>query len=120
MTHYLRNTLLWTLALCGAVALFNYIVDPYSIYHFESADTDRLSRVEQFYQMRISKPWQVTQIKPNAIVIGTSRSGGIHPRHPSWSRQQSFNFSVPGMTPYELLRFIEHAQANGLTHRVVR
>jgi hypothetical protein len=113
MTRYLRNTLFLTLALCSAVAAFNYIVDPYSIYRFSSADSDRLSRVEQFYQMRISKPWQVAQLKPTAVVVGTSRSAGIHPEHPSWAGQQSFNLSVPGMTPYELLRFIEHAQANG-------
>ena len=113
MTRYLLNTLFLTLALCSAVAVFNYIVDPYSIYHFENADTDRLSRVEQFYQMRLSKPWQVTQVKPTAVVVGTSRSGSIRPTHPSWAEQPSFNLSVPGMTPYELLRFIEHAQAKG-------
>ena len=119
MTRYLRNTLFLTLALCSAVAAFNYFVDPYSIYHFESADSDRLSRVEQFYQMRISKPWQVAQVKPTAVVIGTSRSAGIHPRHPSWDGQQSFNLSVPCMTPYELLRFIEHAQANGPLNKLM-
>jgi hypothetical protein len=113
MTRYSLNIIFLTLALCSAVAVFNYIVDPYAVYHFKNADSERLSRVEQFYRMRLSKPWQLPQIKPTAAVIGTSRTGSISPNHPSWPEQQSFNLSVPGMTPYELLRFIEHAQANG-------
>lgn len=113
MTRYSLHILFLTLALCSAVAIFNYIVDPYSVYHFKNADSDRLSRVDQFYRMRMSKPWQLSQIKPTAVVIGTSRTGSISPNHPAWPEQQSFNLSVPGMTPYEMLRFIEHAQANG-------
>jgi hypothetical protein len=113
MTRYSLNILFLTLTLCSAVAVFNYIVDPYAVYHFKNADSERLSRVEQFYRMRLSKPWQLSQIDPTAVVIGTSRTGSISPSHPSWPEQQSFNLSVPDMTPYELLRFVEHAQANG-------
>ena len=118
MTRYSLHILFLTLALCGAVAVVNYRVDPYAVYHFKNADSERLSRVEQFYRMRLSKPWQLSQIKPTAVVIGTSRTGSINSGHRAWPEQQSFNLSVPGMTPYELLRFIEHAQANGPLHKL--
>ena len=113
MTRFLRTTVLLALTICSSAALFNYLADPYSIYQYTGANADQLSRVEQFYHMRLSKPWQVAQLKPNAVIVGTSRSGSMRPEHSSWSEDTGYNLSIPGMTPYELLRFVHHAQANG-------
>lgn len=111
MKRYLLLTATLTLGFCLLVGLFNYRVDPYAIYHFKQANSRWLSRIDQFYHMRVSKPWQVFQTKPTAIVLGTSRTGTVPPQHPAWSENRGYNLSVPGMTVYEMLRFIEHAQA---------
>ena len=113
MKRYLLITTLLTLGLCLMVALFNYRVDPYAIYHFRTANGDSLSRIDQFFHLRVTKPWLVVQTKPTAVIVGTSRSATVHPQHPDWPQQRSYNLSVPGLTIYEMLRFIEHAQANG-------
>ncbi len=111
MKRYLLITTVLTLGLCLLVALFNYRVDPYGLYHFRQANADWLSRIDQFFNMRMTKPWQVLQTKPSAIVVGTSRSATVHPQHPNWPQNGGYNLSIPGMTMYEMLPFIEHAQA---------
>jgi hypothetical protein len=111
MKRYVLVTIMLTLGLCLVVGLFNYRVDPYAIYHFRRANAEWLSRVDQFHFLRISKPWQVLQRKPTAIVIGTSRTASVPPMHSSWPKNRGYNLSVPAMTLYETLRFIEHAQA---------
>ncbi|MEZ5502893.1 MAG: hypothetical protein R3E50_09620 [Halioglobus sp.] len=113
MKRYLLVTAALTLGICVLAGLFNYSVDPYGIYHADSANADRLSRIDLFYYLRLTKPWQVTATKPTAVVVGTSRTATVDPQGPGWPREGSYNLSVPGMTPYEMLRFIEHAQANG-------
>ena len=59
-----------TLAVCAAVALFNYRVDPYAVYRFEDADEQSLSRIDQFYHLRLTKPWLVAQLRPVAVIAG--------------------------------------------------
>jgi len=94
------------------VGLFNYSVDPYVVYHYAAADADRLSRIEQFDYMRVTKPWYVRQLSPRRIVMGTSTSARIPPQ-PVWPADGSYNLSIPGLTPFEMLRFLEHANAYG-------
>ncbi|MGI9285524.1 MAG: hypothetical protein ACR2P1_09050 [Pseudomonadales bacterium] len=113
MTKYIQSTAAITLTICLAVGLINYLVDPYCIYHFDSADADRLSRIDQFYHMRLSKPRHLLQLKPDAVIVGTSRSATIKPLHASWTNNRGYNLSAPGMTLYEMLPFIQHAHANG-------
>jgi len=100
-----------TLAVCVAAAGFSYRVDPYGIYHFEHANAQTLGRIDQFYHLRLTKPWLVMQTKPVAVIAGTSRSATLHPKHATWPENGSYNLAIPGQTIYELSRFIEHAQA---------
>jgi len=112
MKRYLATVAVLAIIFCGLVAIFNYLVDPYVVYGFKQADADRLSRIEQIYQMRITKPWYITQLSADQIVLGTSTSARISPS-PVWPRAHSYNLSIPGLTPYEMFRFLEHANATG-------
>jgi hypothetical protein len=107
MKRYVLIFAVLTLAVCVAVAAFNYRVDPYGIYHFEDANEQTLSRINQFYHLRLIKPWMVIQANPTAVIAGTSRSATVRPK------SSSYNLFIPGQTIYEMLRFIEHAQAVG-------
>ena len=109
-----RYTIVITLVaivLCGAVGLFNYKLDPYLLFDFESADSARLSRIDQFNHMRITKPWYLQQVKPTAIIVGSSRIARILPTHEVWGDERGYNLAVPGMTITEMLGFIKHAHA---------
>lgn len=98
-------------AVSGSVALFNYIVDPYVLFDYENSDADRLSRIDQFNYLRITKPWYVRVLQPTAVVVGSSRSARVQPQHPSWDSQKGYNLAAPGMTIHEIDRFIQHAHA---------
>ncbi len=111
MQRYLQAVAAITLAICAVVSAINYAIDPYNIYHFDKADTASLSRIDQFYHMRLTKPWHLRQLQPDAVIVGTSRSAAIKPQHPAWQNNRTYNLSAPGMTVYEMLRFIQHAQA---------
>ncbi len=119
MNRYLLQSVGLLLALVVSVGLFNLWADPYSIYRFHSADSDRLSRLDQVYTMRLSKPWQVARVKPSAVVIGSSRAAPIRPSHPSWAGDRGFNLSMPGMSLYEIKRLLEHAHAESPLDKIV-
>lgn len=112
MKRYLQLVAALTVLICLAVAAFNYVVDPYGIYRLTTADSKRLSRIDQFYFMRLSKPRLLPRLKPDAVIVGTSRSSTIKPQHPAWQSNRGYNLAVPGMTVYETLRFVEHAHAS--------
>ena len=118
MKSYAVTGLLSALLFITAVALFNYWVDPNCIYRFQSADVARMSRVNQGYTMRMSKPWQVTQLGPEAAVIGSSRTAPIRPRHSSWEGIRTFNLSMPGITLYEMKHTIRHAHKQRMTAEI--
>lgn len=99
------------LVLSVCVAAFNYFTDPYVLFGFADADASRLSRIDQFNHMRITKPWYMKQIKATAVIVGSSRSARLHPDHPSWDSEVGYNLAAPGMTIQENLRFIQHAHA---------
>lgn len=44
-------------------------------------------------------------------IIGSSRSGTIRPEHSQWQELKGYNFSVPGLTLYEMNRSVRHAHA---------
>lgn len=113
MKRYTLTFLLLTLAVCVLVAAVNYRVDPYGIFRFKEANARSLSRIDQFFHLRLTKPWLVMQTEPAAVIVGTSRAATVRPVHPSWPSSGSYNLSIPGQTPYEMLRFVEHAQALG-------
>ena len=112
MTRYLLYIIFFTSGICGAVAWFNYQVDPYVMYHYADASDERLNRTNQFWSFRVTKPWHMLTLKPTSIVLGTSRTAVIRPSA-FWPKESSYNLSVPGMTVYEMERFIELAQATG-------
>lgn len=111
MKLYLLTTAVISLGVCLTVGLFNYVIDPYAIYHYKGAAPEKISRIDQVFYMRITKPWQVRQASPTEVVIGTSRAARVSSQT-VWDKKDSHNLSVPGMTVYEMSRFIEHANAN--------
>jgi hypothetical protein len=95
------------------LAGLNFRVDPFSMYSGLDRDPMLISRVEQFPHMRLSKPWAIRRFSPEAVIVGSSSVGNISPGNGSWSGLRAYNAAVPGMSSYEMLRFVEHAQAQG-------
>lgn len=113
-----------TLALyLGGVLLvggFNALVAPYAI-----TDSPRIEGFNAFKpeipdNLRIHKLYQVAKVKPQSLILGTSRAGsGLDPLHPVWGGVPTYNLGLPGATPYESLRWLQHAHALSPIRRVV-
>jgi hypothetical protein len=112
MTRYLITVGVILLLFIGTFGTFNYFVDPLLLYQQQGSSNATLNRVDQFDNMRFSKPYHVLELKPDAIIIGSSRSGTIIPKHAQWLGLKGYNFSLPGMTLNEINRSVRHAHAN--------
>ena len=112
MTRYLITVGVILLLFIGTFGTFNYFIDPLLLYQQQGSSNATLNRVDQFDNMRFSKPYHVLELKPDAIIIGSSRSGTIIPKHAQWLGLKGYNFSLPGMTLNEINRSVRHAHAN--------
>ena len=83
----------------------NYIVDPYGIYNTNFFKNKPFS----YSQMRIVKAVKTKYIKPNSIILGTSRAEvAINPNH-EYFIKPAYNLAVSGSTLYESKLFLKNA-----------
>lgn len=116
--RYLLLTFLFVMLMFGAIGYFNYIVNPYVVFHYSTATEPQLNRIDQFWNMRLNKPYQFDQVNPRTVIIGSSRSGRLRPACPSVTGS-TYNYSVPGMTAEEMKAFIRDAVHKPSVRRIV-
>lgn len=95
------------LAILSALAAFNLVINPYGVYRdwkdgavYPAANT---------YE-RIHKTERIKRLKPEAVIIGTSRADiGIDPRPEHFGELTPYNASLPAATIYEQRRMLEFA-----------
>ncbi|MGR9073945.1 MAG: hypothetical protein ACU833_12855 [Gammaproteobacteria bacterium] len=110
---YLRTIAFGSALLYLSVVLFNYLVDPYSIYGMPLHEGLNANKPELFKHLRLTKAHIIERVKPDALVIGSSRTEhGLNPEHPAMMKNlNSFNLALNGATIYENLRYFQHANA---------
>ncbi len=116
--HLLTITVTFLLIMSG-VSAFIFYADPVLLFHYRDAGAGKLSRIDQFHNMRFYKPLHVNRIKPDTVIIGTSRSGSLPPQNPHRASSVGYNFSMPGITISELSLAVKHAQANRPLDRLI-
>jgi len=90
----------------------NWYYDPYQIYHFPEKDVAFINKPELDSHLRLHKAYAVKKIKPDSILIGTSRVlVGMDPRNSTLPAGRWYNLGLPGASMYEILRYIQHANA---------
>jgi hypothetical protein len=106
---------------CGLTTVFNLIVDPYGSYRiFEFAkDTPRPAI---YRRVKLAKAYDIRRIKPQAIVLGTSRSHiALRMTHEGWRApiEARYNAAFDGATTKEMYAYLLHAQAINPLQQVV-
>ena len=92
--------------------------DPYGIYG-ATGDPGEVSRVDLFWHTRLYKPYRLRAEDAEHLFIGSSRTGRLVPGDTWPGQQTSYNGALPGITLYEMLRVLQHAQANAPLQSVV-
>jgi len=93
------------------VGILNWTVDPYGIYgvSIEGVNTAKYAISNH---MRLHMAVAVEKIAPQSLIIGTSRAGlGLDENHPGFTAKPVYNLNMPAARMYELLRYLQHAQA---------
>ena len=107
---YTKFALATLVIFLAAVILVNLIVDPYRIY-------PKISRFELeksfslFHHMRLHNAYAIEQVRPQHLIVGSSRSGVLSSQEMEAARGRAFNASMPGASLVEIKRAVEHAHA---------
>ncbi len=102
--RYAAMVIATAMAACAIVATFNLLVDPYGAYRLVSTPESAV-KPAVYRRVKLAKAYDLRRIKPEALVLGTSRSHlGLRMSHPGWGvpREQRYNAAFDGATTKEM------------------
>ncbi len=109
MKQYVKRLTFIGLVLLVIVVGINWLVDPYGL--FNSPKFVGINALKPEFSARMVKAYAVRDVKPRAIVLGTSLAElGIDPEHAGWSYQPTYNLGLEGANTYEMLRYFQHSE----------
>ncbi|MGF1515969.1 MAG: hypothetical protein ACFB5Z_20050 [Elainellaceae cyanobacterium] len=112
-TGYLKQFAL-TVALSLAIAAgINAVVDPYGLFHIAHIEGFNTLKPSFLQNRLLSKAATVRYVKPEGIILGTSRAEqGYNPDHSGWqSAAPRYNLATPSATMHRTYRYLQHAQS---------
>jgi hypothetical protein len=105
---------LTTAALLATVVSVNLVVDPFGMYRIIELDGFNIHKPAVQNRVRLVKAYEVRQIRPRGIILGTSRSHlGLRPSHDGWdpAARPVYNLAFDGATTKEMYHYLVHSQA---------
>ncbi len=110
--RYTRRFALLATALLGVLSGFNWLVDPYYVFASPSRASINELRTEFFNSQLLSKPYAIERYQPNALMLGSSRTGtALRPSHPGLAQYKTYNGALAGSTLAANLLQYRHAKA---------
>jgi hypothetical protein len=100
-----------TLAIGGAVAAFNYAVDPYLLFDVARVPGFNALKPAAALRERMMKAYQIERVSARTLVIGSSRPDlGIDPASPAFpaAAQPVYNMSLVGSDVPDGLKYLRH------------
>ncbi len=118
MNQYIKTYIIYFFIFISLLIAFNWAVDPYGIqtHHLISIEKKPAAQTH----VRLSKPYLVTQIKPQTIILGSSRAAvGLNPEHSSFIHLPVFNLGIDGANMREIYYNFLHAYHVGNLKQVI-
>ena len=109
-------------AILGGITGFNAVVDPFGMFRLVELPAINGHRPAIYNRVRLMKAYDVRRIKPEVIVLGTSRSHlGIRMSHPGFgaAATRRYNLAFDGATTREMYHYLRHAQAVNPLRQVI-
>jgi len=108
--RFIQQLALGLVLMLALVVLLNRAVNPYSLFATDWVRTS--DKPENFTHLRLVKAMQVRHIRPQSIILGSSRAEtGVAPAHPGWKFQPVYNLGLSDAGLYEMKRYFDHACA---------
>lgn len=111
LSTYTRRFLVAVTTIMLLTALFNFVINPFDLFPVPVIRGINRIKIETEHRQRLTKPYTVARLKPDAVIIGTSRALQIDEQHPGFRPLRAYNLALASATAYENFRYIEHAEA---------
>lgn len=98
-----------------SLGLFNFAVDPYGVLNSPSIPKFNKSKPEMITHERMFKAIEITRLKPQVILLGSSRTQwGLDPNNAVLSKTnlKAYNLGFSGANMYEVMRYFQHVLTN--------
>jgi len=110
--RYIKSFGICSVSIFIIIILLNLFVDPYDLYQLINLPGINAAKPEFCNHTYMSKTYATKRIKPQTLILGTSRTEcGIDPLHPGWRYQPVYNLGLAGSNIYEAFRYYQHAYA---------
>ncbi len=119
MKKYTINLLMSLTVALALIAGINWFVNPFDIFY--SAEIEGFNKYKPAlgrYE-RLSKTYQVRKLKPDYIILGSSRAFALPADYPLPDQMNGFNLALASGSTYEQMRMFQHAHAVNKLKRVV-
>jgi hypothetical protein len=97
-----------------AIASLNLVVDPFGMHRLVDLEGFNAYKPAVDHRVRLAKAYDVRRIRPQGIILGTSRSHlGLRPSHDGWdsAAKPVYNLAFDGATTKEMYQYLLHAHA---------
>ena len=108
---YSINFLLSILLILLSISVFNWLVNPYDIFLSPNIEGVNLYKSEVERYTRLSKAYQIENIKPEVIFLASSRGLVFTDDMLADGDVSAMNLSLASGSTYELYRMLQHAHA---------
>lgn len=95
--------------LLAANGLACWYIDPYAIFRVARLDPPEPYAAELLYYLRVTKAYQLEYLRPDALIMGSSRASTLTPALLKQGDEVAYNAALPGATSYEMWRYLHHA-----------
>ena len=119
---FLKNIFYLVFGLYLTVGVFNLTVDPYGIYNLVVIEGVNNVKPPWDSQERMVKTLQLRKLRPEGIILGSSRTGfGLDPEHVAWKLDSrlAYNLSMANMSVEEKYRLLKYANSLNDLKRVI-
>ncbi len=112
MKSYMNKLLILSIIFVITAISFNWLINPYGIFHSPEIEGINKKKPEFSTHLRLAKARAVYEQKPEAVILGTSRSEfGFDPNHPGWKSNLVYNLALSGCNMYEALRYFQYVHS---------
>jgi len=107
-SRFIRQLAITVLGLFILAVLLNRAANPYCLFANDWLPTK--SKPETFTHLRLVKAMQVRHLKPQSVILGSSRAEtGLDPAHPAWKSWPVYNLGLSDARLDEIKRYFQHA-----------
>lgn len=99
-----------------SIAIFNWFIDPFGMFWSPQIERVNLVKPEAGKRSRITKAYQVNEIKPEILIVGNSRvEMGLNPNNNNFNGKVVYNQGMPGASVAMQVDYALDAIANNDT-----